>query len=534
MALASVGGFLFGFDNGWWGTILGSQKFLHDYGSCAIVEGVEICNLSTSQKSAGSSVQSGGISEAPQPFDKRVQLTSAPAVIACLFSVYLNNLLGRRLSLIITGFVSIVGVLIEITSSAGNGPARFGQFVAGKVIASIAMGLAANIVPIYLSETSAGERRGFAVTSYQNVMILGVILASGVVYASSAMSTKAAYWIPIGMQLIAPSVMVIGSPFLPESPRWLVWKGRNEEAKAAAQKLFSTPFNDFDAADYVNAIEIAIDSDRAHEMASSWRDLFRGPDLRRLLIAVGIQSLQQAQGSSYMNNYVVSFLQSTGVTNVFPVIMGLYTLYYFAILTGHFLPDMVGRRPILMSTGAFCATCLITVSALVVAYSNPPEAAQKASIALIFLWQIGFGIQSPLIWIVTAESAPTRNREKVQAIAVFLGFGVSLLIASVSPYLQDAGYGNLGGKIGFIWGAFSVVTVVWVFFMVPEMRGFTIEQLDFLFNTRIPTRKFAGYSFATSEGEAVFGSAEDVQEELGEDDVKAAVVATHKAVKRAL
>jgi MFS transporter, SP family, sugar:H+ symporter len=66
---------------------------------------------------------------------------------------------------------------------------------------------------------------------------------------------------------------------------------------------------------------------------------------------------------------------------------------------------------------------------------------------LIFLWEISFGIQSPLIWIVTAESAPTRNREKVQAVAVFFGFGVSLLIASVSPYIQDSGYGNLGGKI---------------------------------------------------------------------------------------
>ena len=347
----------------------------------------------------------------------------------------------------ITGIISIVGVLIELTSAVGEGPARFGQFVAGKVIASIAMGLAANIVPIYLSETSAGERRGFAVTSYQNIMILGVILASGVVYASSTMTTKAAYWLPIGMQLVAPSIMIIGSPFLPESPRWLVWKGRSEEARAAARKLFATATNDFDASEYIQTIELAIESDRADELASTWKDLFRGPDLRRLLIAVGIQSLQQAQGSSYMNNYVVSFLQSTGVTNVFPVIMGLYTLYYVAILTGHFLPDMVGRRPILMYTGAFCATTLITVSILVVAFSSPPEAVQKASIALIFLWQIGFGIQSPLIWIVTAESAPTRNRERVQAIAVFFGFGVSLLIASVSPYIQDAGYGNMGGKI---------------------------------------------------------------------------------------
>lgn len=172
-----------------------------------------------------------------------------------------------------------------------------------------------------------------------------------------------------------------------------------------------------------------------------------GADLRRLLIAVGVQSLQQAQGSSYMNSYIVSFLTSTGVTNVFPVIMGLYSLYYVAILTGHFLPDTAGRRPILISTALFCGVTLTIVSSLVVAFANPPDVAKKASIALIFLWQTSFGIQSPLIWITTVESAPSRNREKVQAIACFFGFGVSLLITSVSPYIQDDGYGNLGGKI---------------------------------------------------------------------------------------
>jgi len=146
------------------------------------------------------------------------------AVIGCMIAMYLNNYLGRRLSLIVTGVVSIIGVLIEITSSMG-GKGRFGQFVAGKTIASIAMGLAVNIVPVYLSETSSGAARGFAVSMYQNVQILGVILASGVVYASSRSSTSSAYLIPMGLQLIAPTIMIVASPALPESPRWLVWKG---------------------------------------------------------------------------------------------------------------------------------------------------------------------------------------------------------------------------------------------------------------------------------------------------------------------
>jgi SP family sugar:H+ symporter-like MFS transporter len=137
--------------------------------------------------------------------------------------MYLNNYLGRRLSLITTGVVSIIGVLIEVTSAIGGKP-RFSQFVAGKVIASIAMGLAVNIVPIYLSETATGAARGFAVSIYQNIQIMGVILASGIVFASSKSVTQSAYLIPMGLQLIAPAIMVLLCPFLPESPRWLVWK----------------------------------------------------------------------------------------------------------------------------------------------------------------------------------------------------------------------------------------------------------------------------------------------------------------------
>jgi SP family sugar:H+ symporter-like MFS transporter len=137
--------------------------------------------------------------------------------------MYLNNYLGRRLSLMTIGIVSIIGVLIEITSAAGGKP-RFSQFVAGKIIASIAMGLAVNIVPIYLSETSTGAARGFAVSVYQNIQILGVILAAGVVYASSKSNTPSAYLIPMGLQFVAPAIMVLLCPFLPESPRWLVWK----------------------------------------------------------------------------------------------------------------------------------------------------------------------------------------------------------------------------------------------------------------------------------------------------------------------
>lgn len=145
-------------------------------------------------------------------------------MVACLFAVYLNNYLGRRLALVATGVISIIGVIIEITSAVGERP-RFDQFVGGKFIAALSMGLAANIVPIYLSESSSSSARGFAVNMYQNVQIIGYVVAAGIVYATSTMLSASAYLIPIGLQLLAPTCMIIASPFIPESPRWLVTKG---------------------------------------------------------------------------------------------------------------------------------------------------------------------------------------------------------------------------------------------------------------------------------------------------------------------
>lgn len=144
-------------------------------------------------------------------------------MVASLAAAYINNWVGRRRSLVITAIVSLIGVIIQITSAAGS-KARFSQLVVGKTVASLSMGMVANVIPIYLSETSPAAARGFGISLYQNIQVIGVIVASGAVYATSTRLDKSAYLIPIGVQAVAPGVMLLVSPWLPESPRWLVWK----------------------------------------------------------------------------------------------------------------------------------------------------------------------------------------------------------------------------------------------------------------------------------------------------------------------
>lgn len=196
--------------------------------------------------------------------------------------------------------------------------------------------------------------------------------------------------------------------------------------------------------------------------------------------------------------------------------MALYCLYFVGVCTGYYLPDKFGRRSLLMITSAWCGACLIIVAILTTAFPTPSDAVSKGSVAMIFLWYFAFGAQGPLIWIVTAESSPTRNREKVLGLATFSGFGVALIINFVAPFIQDQGYGGIGSKIGFIWGCFSVIMVAFAFFFVPEYKGFSLEQLDYLFEQRVATRKFKGYKFE----DEVLASGTVTEETLEGEDKK--------------
>ena len=139
-------------------------------------------------------------------------------------AAYINNMIGRRMSLALSAIISLIGVTIEATSAIGS-PARYNQFVVGKVIASIAMGMVVNIVPVYLSETSPPAARGFGISLYQNIQILGVIVAAGCVFATSTRDDPSSYLIPMCVQAIAPGCMLLVTPLIPDSPRWLVLKG---------------------------------------------------------------------------------------------------------------------------------------------------------------------------------------------------------------------------------------------------------------------------------------------------------------------
>lgn len=125
------------------------------------------------------------------------------------------------------------------------------------------------------------------------------------------------------------------------------------------------------------------------------------------------------------------------------------------------------------------------------------------------------------VWIVCAEVPTLAVREKTVTVATFSGFSTSVLITFVSPFIQDAGYGNLQGKIAFVWGAGSVIAAVWAYFVLPELKGRTLEELDELFQKHISVLDFGKYQ--TSGAGATLAVIEGLAHQV--DDKTAALVA---------
>jgi hypothetical protein len=152
--------------------------------------------------------------------------------------------------------------------------------------------------------------------------------------------------LPIVLQFILPIAIILCSPILPESPRWLAGQGRLEEAAAVIRSLRKrTPENSDEAIwAEVQEIQAAYMEMRQLHSGTGWAELFRGANLRRTLVAIGLQSLQQAQGVSFVSNYTVTTFLSLGINNVFTIVLILYVVLLVSSLGAFYLPDKVGRR----------------------------------------------------------------------------------------------------------------------------------------------------------------------------------------------
>ncbi|KAH9228659.1 hypothetical protein K456DRAFT_1753341 [Colletotrichum gloeosporioides 23] len=406
-------------------------------------------------------------------------LNSIPFIAYALglpFASTIGETSGRRAVYVLMNLICIAGVCVTYTSQS------FGQVLAGRCIVHIYTGMESWLIPLFIAEVVPAKIRGMLVSGYMIGRLLGTIIISCVSFVTSTWPGDSSWKTPVAVLFSIPSLMILVTAFVPESPRWLLVKEQYEEALVNLKGL-----NDgragFDGETELAAMKANL---KQHTEKGSWADLFRGTDLRRTTIALLPPFFSQATGQAFANVYGTIFYRSLGTIN--PFILTIISQCFGLI---------VGRRFFWKSMVPLGGVSMMILGGLGT-IRNPTQSEKLATACMLSLFGFSFlGSLAQLAAITPAEVPSPRLRGKTAMMAWTVNNFSNFIATFTLPYLMNPGYGNLGPKVGFIYGSFSLISVVWGFFYFPELKGRTLDEVDMMFRANVPARKTSSWK---SEG----------------------------------
>ncbi|KAF2151979.1 general substrate transporter [Myriangium duriaei CBS 260.36] len=452
----AFGGILFGYDTGTIGDIL-AMKYFKDHFSTGYSD-ADGPNVTASQTSEIVSILSAGTFFGA--------LTAAPS---CDF-------FGRRYGLMVSTVVFTFGVILQTAAT------HIPLFVAGRFFAGYGVGMISASIPLYQSETAPKWIRGTIVGCYQLAITIGLLLASAVGHATSNRNDTGSYRIPIAVQFAWAIILFGGMLLLPETPRMYIKRGQPERAAKSLSRLRRL---DIDHPALVEELA-EITANHEYEMAlgkASWLDCFKGNLGKRLATGCLLQSLQQLTGVNFIFYYGPKYFASAGIE---PFTTSLITscVNVASTFPGLYMVEKLGRRNLLLFGAIGMSVCQFIVAGVGTGAGTTKSAPQNALIAFVCIYIFFFACSwGPVAWVVTGEIFPLKVRAKSLAMTTASNWLLNWAIAYATPYMVDDGPGdaNLGSKVFFIWGAFCFICIGFVYAMIYETKGLSLEQVDELY-----------------------------------------------------
>ncbi|KAJ5112570.1 Major facilitator-type transporter ecdD [Penicillium argentinense] len=464
---ASFGGILYGYDSGYISGVLGmpyvKKQFGHEVSKAEDPDGYIIA---PSRKSLITSILSAG------------------TFIGAVLSGGVSEQIGRRLTIMLSCLIFAIGVAIQV------GTVNIGGLVAGRFVAGLGVGGVSATVILYVSEISPRRVRGLLVSVYQWAITIGLLVASGVDQGCKNIPERSSYRIPIGIQFIWAFILAFGLFFLPESPRYYVKCGRMEDALRSLERVRGQPGSN--PAVQAELAEIKANYEYEKQIAStSWADCFKGGssrrgNLHRVMMGTCLQMFQQWTGINFIFYYGTTFFQQVGIHNPFLISTITNVVNVVTTPASFYMMEKFGRRTLLIYGAVAMCFCEFVVAIVGVAVPGK-HAADLCLIVFTCLYIASFATTwGPAAWVVIGEIYPLPIRGKGVALATASNWLWNCVIAVITPYIVDKEKGNLGVKVFFVWGSALVLCFMFAFFIVPETRGLTLEQVDKMLEESTP------------------------------------------------
>ncbi|KAN0090475.1 putative maltose permease [Hyaloscypha variabilis] len=363
----------------------------------------------------------------------------------------------------------------------------------GEILCGIPWGVFQTLTTAYASEVCPVQLRPYLTTYVNLCWVIGQLIASGVLRALVTRPDQWSYRIPFAIQWIWPVPIMIGVLFAPESPWWLVRRGRQEDAKKALLSLTSSKNADdsFNVDQTIAMMVTTNELEKALESGTGYLDCFRGIDLRRTEIVCVTWTIQNLCGSAFMG-YSTYFYEQAGLSTLdsFDMSMGQYALGICGTVGSWFLMARAGRRT-LYTYGLALLTLLLLLVGLISISNSKGASWGIGSLLLIYTFTYDITV-GPVCYSLVAEIPSTRLKTKSIVLArnVYNVFGI--VNGVIMPYMLNPTAWNWRGKAGFFWAGMCALCWLWTYFRLPEPRGRTYGELDILFEKRVAARKFAG------------------------------------------
>ncbi|KAI8946285.1 general substrate transporter [Xylaria longipes] len=434
-------------------------------------------------------------------------LLTLGAFLSSLVAGVFAHYFGRKAALWSACVLNTIACIIQISTE--NKAAIY----VGRLVLGLANGFLVTFSNIYTAEAAPAHLRAVMVALFSEWVNIGSIIGTTVTNRTKDFLSKASYQIPLGTLFIVPVVLSIGLFFVPESPRYLLYRGDTEAARKALESLRgdSLPPEELEV-EWVEMVKGIEEEKRTAETVGAL-DMFKGTELRRTLLCFGVIATQTGAGSWFIISYSTYFMIVAGLSvdeafkfGVMNTVLGFIGVNIGIYLMRH----VMGRRTILM-TGAIVQGAAMLGLAVSATVAPGTFAARSCLIAFTALYTFSYNVfVGDATYPTATELVSTRLRSWSVGSAISIGYLLAWLTSFFSPYFINPENLNWGAKYGYIWAGSNLACFVFFYLFVPETKGRTLEEIDELFNNRVSVRKFKTYH-TTIIDEAV----KDVKERSG-------------------
>jgi sugar porter (SP) family MFS transporter len=400
---------------------------------------------------------------------------SVGAIFGAAFSSRINERLGRRRTIMAAAVVVIIGTLAASFSPS------FALLLVSRLVIGLGIGLSSSTVPTYLSELAPAKLRGAMGALNQIFIVLGILIAFLVSYGLGPSSN----WRLMFAGALVPAVILLfGLRILPETPRWLLKNGREEEAR---EVLISSHGGSGEVDAELDTIREVIRLDT--EQKGRIRDLFAGWVRPMLIVAVLLAVGQQFSGVNAINAYFPTMLIGLGFATqaalLSGVLLGVTKFLFTAWVV--FVVDRWGRKPLLLIGNVIMVITLVAAGLVVL---NVHDTGTRGILMLIMMvlylvgYELGWGA---VVWVMMAEVFPLKARAAGMGVSSVVLWAATGIVSAVFPLISAPSSLGIGGSM-FLFAGINIVLFGLTKWLVPETKGRSLEQIELDLRARTKIR----------------------------------------------